>query len=748
MKTFGSIKHDTSLELLPVKNKSYDTSSAQSAAALLDNTDVSQPALRSAFRRIAPQQSKAAWRFMVKSGALASVIIFGINLITLIVVYSRFGVQESVSIVFEGSCTTSNRVTIASHVIINVLSTILLAYSNYGMQCMSAPTRSEIDKAHSRRRWLSVGTPNVRNLFLVSKIKLLLWLSLGISSFPLHLLWNSTVFQTQMSVGYLAISVTPDFLHGGAWSVTNSSTSTSTAPTLKRLQDLAMNNSTLSNLQYLSDKSCIEAYGVDVQSAYRNVLLVVDPINVTTSSNNSVLAVYNSYQTSESNTDLSNSFSFLWMCDSSYDSNAVFNGGAWTCPDQLLTNLKKGNSWIPGTSPTAAVVYGAQAGNPVLYCYAEKLDPDRDQRCKVNIVPVFLIVVMVCNLIKTVTFLASLHVTQKGHPLVTTGDAIQSFLERPDTFTKGRCLAAKYDYDTRSFRRSKEWQPRSEAVFDIWDGGRYRWGKAMRARQWVFYMLCVSTAIILAGSFYGPNGLGDGTTESWPSVLNLGLGKPHPDYALAFTTVDILSGFLSANSPQLIVSYLYLGLSNMLTTMLAMYEWTGFAQSAKGLRVSSPHENTAQRSTYFLSLPYRYAIPMTISVTVLHYFVSEMVFLARLEAYDYDGQFDTNYSTTNIFFSPLAMLLAVSLASAIVLVLIVIGIFRRYPGNIPLAGCCSASIAAACQPGLDEEFFEQDLASKKLTWGVVEYNGANGGHATFVPQSAMSEGLMMGCLYR
>lgn len=46
---------------------------------------------------------------------------------------------------------------------------------------------------------------------------------------------------------------------------------------------------------------------------------------------------------------------------------------------------------------------------------------------------------------------------------------------------------------------------------------------------------------------------------------------------------------------------------------------------------------------------------------------------------------------------------------------------------MPLAGCCSASIAAACQPsrlGCDAsgsiKCFPSDLVEKKLKWGVVE----------------------------
>lgn len=60
---------------------------------------------------------------------------------------------------------------------------------------------------------------------------------------------------------------------------------------------------------------------------------------------------------------------------------------------------------------------------------------------------------------------------------------------------------------------------------------------------------------------------------------------------------------------------------------------------------------------------------------------------------------------------------------------------------MPLAGCCSASIAAACQPSRlacdvsgSNKSFPSDLAEKKLKWGVVERPEQSEfgiGHATF-----------------
>jgi hypothetical protein len=75
------------------------------------------------------------------------------------------------------------------HLAINILSTIILAGSNYTMQCLSAPTRSEIDAAHSPKHavHLDVGILSIRNLNYISVRRTFLWLLLGLSSLPLHL---------------------------------------------------------------------------------------------------------------------------------------------------------------------------------------------------------------------------------------------------------------------------------------------------------------------------------------------------------------------------------------------------------------------------------------------------------------------------------------------------------------------------------------------------------------------------------
>jgi hypothetical protein len=90
--------------------------------------------------------------------------------------------------VYRGDCEKIERIDLWVHLAINALSTLLLGGSNYCMQCLSAPTRADIDKAHAKGKYLDVGVPSIRNIASVPAYKVVLWAILGLSSVPLHLM--------------------------------------------------------------------------------------------------------------------------------------------------------------------------------------------------------------------------------------------------------------------------------------------------------------------------------------------------------------------------------------------------------------------------------------------------------------------------------------------------------------------------------------------------------------------------------
>ena len=103
----------------------------------------------------------------------------------------KMATESGIGTLYEGSCDKTRTIALWLHLGINILSTVLLSGSNYTQQCLAAPTRSEIDVAHGRRRWMDIGVPSVRNLFRIKAERAYLWIAIGITSIPLHLLCAS-----------------------------------------------------------------------------------------------------------------------------------------------------------------------------------------------------------------------------------------------------------------------------------------------------------------------------------------------------------------------------------------------------------------------------------------------------------------------------------------------------------------------------------------------------------------------------
>ena len=156
----------------------------------------------------------SGWRFGIVGAIVLGVSVFAVNLGLTIWVTSNFPVVNGAATVYEGSCEKSKNSTTWIHLGIKILGTLLLGASNYCMQILCAPTREEINAAHAKQVWLSTGVASLKNLFYIDRRKLLLWIVLGLSSVPLHLLWNSAVIDTLSSNNYIYGAATENFLNG------------------------------------------------------------------------------------------------------------------------------------------------------------------------------------------------------------------------------------------------------------------------------------------------------------------------------------------------------------------------------------------------------------------------------------------------------------------------------------------------------------------------------------------------------
>lgn len=72
--------------------------------------------------------------------------------------------------------------------VINMVSTGLITASSYTMQRLSAPTRFEVDPAHRKKGFLSIGIVSTTNVSRTNKRKAALRCLLCLSTLPLRLL--------------------------------------------------------------------------------------------------------------------------------------------------------------------------------------------------------------------------------------------------------------------------------------------------------------------------------------------------------------------------------------------------------------------------------------------------------------------------------------------------------------------------------------------------------------------------------
>ena len=114
-----------------------------------------------------------------------------------------------------------------------------------------------------------------------------------------------------------------------------------------------------------------------------------------------------------------------------------------------------------------------------------------------------------------------------------------------------------------------------------------------------------------------------------------------------------------------------------------------------------------------------------ISSALLHWLVSQILFLIRLSLYTGDSETHPERTISTLGLSPMAIIFVI-LASCLVMAIALFSGSRKLRPGLPLVGSCSAGISAACHPPA------QDIKVSKvpLMWGTVETEGEYG-HCCF-----------------
>ena len=184
-----------------------------------------------------------------------------------------------------------------------------------------------------------------------------------------------------------------------------------------------------------------------------------------------------------------------------------------------------------------------------------------------------------------------------------------------------------------------------------------------------------------------------------------------------------------ANTPQILLSSLLLGYNGLLTCMLLAQELSEYAHKRKPLRVTN--RTGHQRWTYRLQIPYRYRIPLLIASGTLHWLLSQILFLARVDTFDSAGNISSANSFSSIGFSPIAIVTFLVLGSCLVILAYGTG-FRTYKPGLPILGPCSAAISACSHRPVDDV----NATDFPVKWGVVETEGPVG-HCCFTSHEVL-----------
>ena len=412
-------------------------------------------------------QKVQGYHFGILCCAVASAVVMVINLTLTVWASKHYGLQEGLGTILDGKCSETKKLAMWIHLGINVLSTLLLGASNYTMQCLSSPTREDINRAHSQNLWLNIGTPSIRNLLRISRSRMVLWWLVAISSVPLHLMYNSAVFTTLSTREYNAFLVQRDFLTGAPFDISHFSRfsprigvndTNRVSGSLNQVEKIAHTlQDDQRSLQKLANRDCIRTYAAEFVSSHANVLLVPSNLEPRLFGNSSISDVW--WSQSEGATSVS-----PWFCGGgSCDANSIAEEATWE-----FCGYENGGCLR------------------IEYCLSQTVE----EHCKLQFSRAIMMVVIVCNLCKMI-IMGYVAWKRPLEPLVTVGDAIASFLDEPDLTTMGSCLSGKDQFEETSSsaqaggRALRNW---GQGIMRCDLGASY-WFRAVSIRRWTLFVI-------------------------------------------------------------------------------------------------------------------------------------------------------------------------------------------------------------------------------------------------------------------
>ncbi|KAH7025135.1 uncharacterized protein B0I36DRAFT_295925 [Microdochium trichocladiopsis] len=595
-----------------------------------------------------------------------------------------------------GNCQDLNLLNGAAHAVLNIVSSLFLASGNYCMQILVAPSRVEIDKAEKQGRSLEVGVPSIKNLQYIGWDRTMLWLLIGAMSTLLHLFWNSTLFTSIPVFAIPRAVATSDFLVApDNWTLSDPLGTSGWWAYAPGYGELSHNLSLIYDLQVaaptmkrLEPAECIDKF--------------IDPLTVSAS----VIVVAQNMTSAQFNgTSLLDGWVSGW--------ESWTGSTSWICSAYMSPEPDKyricNDDWTSEFKHDWQLNWHSKWWIKVDHCLVDVDESNTQDKCGFHYSMHIWAMVCACSALEAavifVVWLKNHRMRATGpkkqrRTLVTIGDAIQSFLEHPD-FGDDSDHELSASRTTRT-RKSAEIVTVKRMPWHVTP--RLNWFAAISKRAWL-----LSYTFFIAGLAVPTISI----AFSWDHLRRVGIDMSFKAiWARKFSVfpatttnrfgplddvpksplVVLLANVLVANSPQLLMSVLYLFYNNILTRQLLADEWLRFFRRSekKPLRVSSP--KGIQRSSYSLSLPLKYSVPLLACTTLLHWLLSQSIFLVQTSAFQLarnGGHRQPEYDATMRGYSMLGSLLSVGLALLLLLAITFNATLRSYR-DIPAAAAATA----------------------------------------------------------
>lgn len=220
------------------------------------------------------------------------------------------------------------------------------------------------------------------------------------------------------------------------------------------------------SLQWLDVQTCIKEYAQDFVTSRGGLVLVLDKqrdeLNTSTSSIYSMVPNWKNLKKEPwAGPGWCPWDHFAWICgqDGKHSCGRCSNDrGFTTCAfdapcHERLPSIQRNIQNVTAKDSNAGAPEGwrpFQLDRPVKYCLSEQLP----EQCQLQAVFQIWLIVVILNAIKATLMCLTLFSTRES-PLMTVGDAIASFLERPDSTSHSLCLVARREIQGKRFVKSR-----------------------------------------------------------------------------------------------------------------------------------------------------------------------------------------------------------------------------------------------------------------------------------------------------